>query len=62
MSAAPFLNFAALALCAGGFAQAAVDATFAESWRIRLGSATIGAVSLAGVVSFMARTAALVLV
>ncbi|MET3723434.1 hypothetical protein [Sphingomonas trueperi] len=61
MSAAALLNFAALALCAGGFVLAAVDATFAERWRVRLGSATIAAVALAGVISSMVRIAAMVL-
>lgn len=61
MSAPALLNFAGLALCAAGFAVAAVDATFAERWRARLGSAAIAAVALAGVVSSMVRIAALVL-
>lgn len=58
MSAAALLNIAGFALCCIGTARTAVDATFADRQRGRIGSAVICAISLLGVIAFMARVAA----
>lgn len=61
MTAPVLINIAGLALCGVGVAQSTVDAMFARGMRARMGSMFIAAVALAGLLSFLARTAALAL-